>query len=392
MPRSSPARSTDPTATEFDQQMIRTVVRLARRGEGRVEPNPMVGCVLVRNGRIIGQGYHRRFGGAHAEVEALRACGVSPRGAAAYVTLEPCCAHEGKKTPPCVDALMTAGVSRVVVGSLDPNPKVHGRGVRQLRRAGIAVCVLGDTGASELIAPFKRFAVDHRPYVIAKWAQSLDGKLASSTGDSRWISCPESRTRVHELRARVDAVLVGIGTVLRDDPLLTARGVRIRRTAARIVLDAGLRIPTSSQLVRTATESPVWVYTTRLNARSPAADDLRKFGVEVIECRAASSRSTPGTARGERPFLSLQELLRMLHRRNVTNLLVEGGPTLLSAFLGSGLVDETHIYVAPILIGNHHSPGALDSRQTTSLSQAMTARRAHVTRSGSDTLFRLRFQ
>ncbi|GAF88580.1 unnamed protein product, partial [marine sediment metagenome] len=208
----------------LDHRMMARAIALARRGEGHVEPNPMVGCVIVRNRRSIGEGYHRRFGGPHAEIEALLACTRDPQGATVYVSLEPCC-HHGK-TPPCTDALIAARVARVVVAARDPNPVVRGRGIRRLRTAGIDV----ETGvlegeAAEVLAPYATRVRLYRPFVIAKWAQSLDGKLATRTGHSQWISCEASRRRVHRLRARVDAILVGCGTVLADDPLLTARGV-----------------------------------------------------------------------------------------------------------------------------------------------------------------------
>lgn len=377
--------------TEFDHAMIRLAIRLARRGEGLVEPNPMVGCVIARDGKIIGRGCHRRYGGPHAEVEALRACGVAPIGATVYVTLEPCCAHEGKKTPPCADKLIAAGVNRVVIGTLDPNPKVHGRGVKQLRRAGIQVRVCNDADASELIAPFRRYAVDRRPYIIAKWAQSLDGKLATGTGDSRWISCAESRRRVHKLRARVDAVLVGIGTVLKDDPWLTARGVRLRRTATRVVLDAHLRIPLNARLVQTAGDVPVAVCTSNEQARSRKAEMLRNHGIDVVACRTLTGARPGKKSPPAGALISLRDVIQMLHQRNMTNLLVEGGPTVLSAFFGSRLVDEAHVYVAPVLIGGRRAPAAVDSLTITKMSKALKATRVQTARCGSDILYRLRF-
>jgi len=209
--------------------MMARAIALAKRGEGRVEPNPMVGCVLVRRGQVISEGYHRRFGGPHAEIAALQACQENPRGATVYVSLEPCC-HQGK-TPPCTEALIEAEVKRVVVAVSDPNPAVAGRGIRRLRAARLAVQtgVLAEE-AGELLAPYSTRMKLGRPYVIAKWAQSLDARLATDTGDSRWISCEHSRRMVHRLRSRVDAVLVGSGTVQADDPQLTARDVSLRRT------------------------------------------------------------------------------------------------------------------------------------------------------------------
>src|SRR5262245_29686131 len=203
--------------TPADTLFMRRALRLALRGQGGVEPNPLVGCVLVRAGRIIGEGWHAKFGGPHAEVRALKSCQSSPRGATAYVTLEPCC-HHGK-TPPCTDALLAAGVTRVVAAVRDPNPAVHGRGAETLRKAGIRVefGLLAAEGA-DLIAPFAKLVKTSRPWVILKWAQSLDGVIATRTGDSKWISDEACRAHAHRTRGRVDGILVGVNTLLRDDP------------------------------------------------------------------------------------------------------------------------------------------------------------------------------
>ena len=331
--------------------MARAIV-LAQKGQGRVEPNPMVGSVIVRDSRVIGEGYHRRFGGPHAEVEALRACTVSPGGSTVYVPLEPCC-HFGK-TPPCVDALIEAKVSRVVIGLIDPSPAASGRGIRRLRAAGIAVQtgVLAEE-VGELLAPFLTGIRLGRPYVILKWAQSLDGKLTTPTGHSKWISCEASRRFVHRLRARVDAILVGSGTVLADDPMLTARGVPLRRVAIRVVLDSRLRISEKCHLVDTAGSTATLVMTTRARAKTPKAKRLARSGVEVIACR---------TRRGR---LVVEACLKELHNRGVTNLLVEGGPTILTTFFKAGVVDEALVFTAPTLIGGRGTPGPLGPRRGT---------------------------
>ncbi|MCH8241283.1 MAG: bifunctional diaminohydroxyphosphoribosylaminopyrimidine deaminase/5-amino-6-(5-phosphoribosylamino)uracil reductase RibD, partial [Planctomycetes bacterium] len=230
---------------------MKRAIHLAQQGRGRVEPNPMVGCVIARKDRVIGEGWHRRFAGPHAEIEALKVCTGSLRGATAYVSLEPCC-HVGK-TPPCTDALIQAGIRRVVVALRDPRVHAGKNGVDLLRRAGIEVDIGTEaTAAAELLAPYLTRACLHRPYVIAKWAQSLDGKLSTSSGDSRWISNESSRRFVHQVRARVDAILVGSQTVIADDPCLTARDVPLRRRAKRIVLDTHLRLPLGCRLVETA--------------------------------------------------------------------------------------------------------------------------------------------
>ncbi len=322
-----------PKLTELDQKMMRRALKLARKGEGRVEPNPMVGCVIVHNGRVIGEGYHRRFGGPHAEIEALRACKRNPRGATVYVSLEPCC-HHGK-TPPCTDALIDAGVARVVVPLRDPNPDVYGKGLRRLRAAGIEVTTgVLRSGAKEVLAPFLTLLRKGRPYVIAKWAQSLDGLLVTPPGESKWISCEKSRRTVHRLRARVDAILVGIGTVLADDPRLTARGVPLRRKALRVVLDGGLRVPVKSNLVTSARKTPTLIFTTSHAVQSKKGKQLMRKGVELIRCRTKSGR------------LSLSDCLSRLADRGVANLLVEGGPTILDAMFKSRVVDEAWVFEA----------------------------------------------
>ncbi len=365
------------TVDPFDHRMMARAIALARRGEGRVEPNPMVGCVIVRNGRVIGEGYHRRFGGPHGEIEALQACRRSPRGATVYLSLEPCC-HHGK-TPPCTDALIEARVAGVVVAMRDPNRVLRSGGIQRLRAAGIAV----ETGvlkreAAELLAPYLTRIRLARPFVIAKWAQSVNGKLATHTGHSQWISCDASRRRVHRLRARVDAILVGSGTILADDPLLTARGVSIRRQALRVVLDGRLRIPEKCQLAVTARAVPTLVMTTAVRAQSRKAEHLRRKGVEVIACRAPNGRLAPN------------DWLRKLAQRDVTNLLVEGGPTILTALLDARLVDEAFIFTAPMLIGGRSAPGALGGRGAARIEAAIRPRSIRTQRSGTDILYRMR--
>lgn len=357
--------------------MMRRAIALARRGEGRVEPNPMVGCVIVRGQRVIGEGWHRRFGGPHAEVEALRACTDDARGARVYVSLEPC-NHHGQ-TPPCTAALIDAGVAEVVVGAGDPNPDVRGGGVAAMRSRGIIVRegVCGDEARS-LIAPFLTRVLRHRPFVIAKWAQSLDGRLATRTGESKWISSEPSRRVVHRLRGRVDAVMVGVGTVLADDPQLTARDVRSRRRATRVVLDTRLRIDSKCRVVVSARETPTLLICDRAHAKGPRARRLAKNGVEVVGVRPDGAR------------VSLRAALRTLAGRGVTNLLVEGGPTLLGMLFRKRLVDEAHVFVAPILIGGA-TGGPMGAHAVARIAGAVTPLDAKTRSCGRDTHFRLRF-
>ncbi len=324
---------------------MRRALKLAARGQGRVEPNPMVGCVIVMDGRIIGEGYHRRFGGPHAEVAALRNCSGSARGATVYVTLEPCC-HTGK-TPPCTDALIDAGVQRVVAAIEDPNTLVAGKGLARLRAAGMVVerGLLADD-ARRLNSPFLKLIGARRPWVILKWAQSIDGKIATRSGDSKWITDEAARAHVHKVRARADAIVVGVNTVLTDDPLLTCRVVRPRRIARRLVLDSRLRTPLKARLVRTARDMPTWLFCAR------GASTAKRKRLEAAGCRVVE---IPQTRRG----LSLPALLDVLGKHSLTNVIVEGGGKLLGRFHDQRLADEAHIYIAPRLIGGTNAVGAL---------------------------------
>ena len=331
------------STTEFDASHMARAVELAARGEGLVEPNPMVGCVIVRDGEVVGEGFHQRFGGVHAEVEALRVAGPRAKGATVYATLEPC-AHHGK-TPPCAEALIAAGVARVVVAQQDPFPQVAGQGIAALKKAGIAV----ETGllareAAQLNAPYLKLLGTGRPWVIAKWAMTLDGKLSTVRGDSRWISGPAARTIVHEIRGRVDAVVIGRGTAATDDPLLTARPAG-PRLASRIVLDKQATLSPESKLATTAQQVPVIVAcgTHTSNNRKELAD----CGCEILVCEGAN--------RHER----LAWLLGELGRRRMTNILVEGGGHVLGSFLDAGLIDEVHVFIAPKLVGGAAAPSPI---------------------------------
>jgi diaminohydroxyphosphoribosylaminopyrimidine deaminase/5-amino-6-(5-phosphoribosylamino)uracil reductase len=313
-------------------------LQLAALGGGLVEPNPMVGAVVVApDGRCLGTGYHQKFGGPHAEVHALREAGDQARGAKLFVTLEPCC-HHGK-TPPCTDAVIAAGIQHVVVASSDPFPAVAGKGTAQLRNAGITVETgLLEAQAIALTAPFRKLVLRGLPFVTAKWAMSLDGKLAAHTGISQWISNSDSRQIVHQIRGRMDGILVGIGTVLADDPLLTARplGARIPH---RIVLDSRARLPLTSQLVQTVSESPVIVFASDA-APAERIDLLRKAGVEVL-CLQPDAAGHP----------SILQILTELGSRRMTNVLIEGGSDVFGRFYDAGQIDEVHAFISPKLIG-----------------------------------------
>ncbi len=327
-------------------EAMRHALELARRGAGAVEPNPQVGAVVVDDRlNLLGAGFHARFGGPHAEIGALEQAGDRAAGATLIVSLEPCC-HHGK-TPPCVDAVLRAGIRRVVVGIADPFPRVAGQGIARLRAAGLEVEVglLADE-VRQLNAPFLKLIETGRPWVHAKWAMTLDGKIAACTGESRWISNPASRAVVHRLRGQVDAIVVGIETALRDDPQLTARppGPRI---ATRIVVDSQARLPPASQLVRTARATPLLVATT---AAAPAGRvaDLQSCGAEVVVLPCGGSQR-----------VDVESLLQELGRRQMTNILVEGGGALLGSFFDAGSIDELHVFVAPKLLGGAQSRGPM---------------------------------
>jgi diaminohydroxyphosphoribosylaminopyrimidine deaminase/5-amino-6-(5-phosphoribosylamino)uracil reductase len=320
----------------IDLWHMRRALELAVQGQGAVEPNPMAGCIIARGAEIIGEGWHRRFGGPHAEVEALKIAGERARGATMYVTLEPCC-HYGK-TPPCTGAILAAGIARVVVAMTDPFPQVSGGGLAELRAAGVELQTgVLEEDARKLNAPYLKLLSTGRPWIIAKWAMTLDGKIATASGDSRWISCRASRQVTHQLRGRMDAIVVGRGTAEADDPLLTARPPG-PRTATRIVVDTRRSLSLESQLVRTAREAPVLV---AVGAESATADreQLRETGCEVFLCAGENSQSR------------LESLLNELGRRRMTNVLVEGGSRLLGSLFDARLIDEVHVFIAPKLAG-----------------------------------------
>ena len=358
--------------TALEDAAMRQALDLARRGAGLVEPNPMVGAVVVAadGSTVVGTGWHERFGGPHAEVAALAAAGASARGATLFVTLEPCC-HHGK-TPPCTDAILAAGVARVVVATGDPFPEVSGRGLAALRAAGITVDAgLCEAEAKRIIAPFTKLATTRTPWVIAKWAMSLDGLTTPPVGGDRWISSEESRALVHDLRGRCDAILVGIGTALADDPLLTARPPG-PRTPLRVVLDSSARLPLTSRLVPTARETPLLV------AVGPQAPAERTSALTQAGCEVWRSDALDRDAR-------LAALLAELGRRRLTNLLVEGGPEVLGSFQALGAIDEVWAFIAPKFLADGSSASE-PARATADLIRSITIE--EIAHPGGDLLIR----
>jgi diaminohydroxyphosphoribosylaminopyrimidine deaminase/5-amino-6-(5-phosphoribosylamino)uracil reductase len=327
---------------------MRRALALARRAEGRTSPNPIVGCVIVdRRGRVVAEGYHRKAGTAHAEVDALGQLGGRARGATMYVTLEPC-AHRGgaRRTVPCAPQVASSGIARLVYGLADPFPG-HGGGAAEIARAGIRVDgpLLADECA-RANAPWITYATQGRAHVTLKAAMTLDGKIATRAGHARWITGAEARAEVHRLRARVDAIVVGSGTVLADDPLLTARGVPAARDPARVILDGRLRTPARARLLHGGSPAPTLIVTTR-DAPARRALALEAVGAEVLRL----------TGRGGKVNLKL--LLVELARREMVSVLVEGGAETHAAFLEAGLCDRLLLHVAPLAVGGARAPSWL---------------------------------
>ncbi len=313
-----------------DERIMRQTFSLAQKGKTWTNPNPLVGAIVVKNGSIIARGYHTKSGAPHAEVEALRASKGSLRGSTLYVNLEPC-AHYGK-TPPCADAIIKAGIRRVVCASLDPNPKVHGEGVKRLRKHGIRVTVgVLEHEARRLNEAFFAFHGKKRPFVTIKFAASLDGKIATRTGDSRWITGEGARKYARRLREESQAILVGINTVLKDDPHLGIRK-KGKKDPLRIIFDSRLRIPLTARVLR---DSNVLVVTTR-RADTGKKRSLAEKGIEVVDMRAK---------------VDVKKLMRELHRREIISVLVEGGGDVLGSFIDARCVDKAHCFYAPIIVG-----------------------------------------
>ena len=323
-----------------DQHYMQLALDEACQGQGRVEPNPMVGCIIVAEDEIIGRGHHEFFGGPHAEINAIASVEQSNshriNGGTAYVTLEPC-SHTGK-TGPCTEALINAGISRVVVACQDPNPLVAGKGIQLLRNAGIQVTtnVLAEP-ARAILAPYLKWTQKHKPWIIAKWAMTLDGKIATSTGDSQWISNSSSRELVHHIRGRVDGVMVGIGTAIADDPMLNARPPGCRN-AARIVIDSKARLSPESQLALSA-QSHKTIIAVGPEADSRNCERLKTAGCEVFHSKFESAEER------------LDDVLTHLAKLGMTNLLVEGGGKLLGSLHTRHEIDEVHIFIGPKIVG-----------------------------------------
>jgi diaminohydroxyphosphoribosylaminopyrimidine deaminase / 5-amino-6-(5-phosphoribosylamino)uracil reductase len=367
--------------TEIDRRHLARAIDLASGGSGRVSPNPLVGAVIGRQDEVLGEGFHQALGGPHAEVEAIRdADGSDLSGATLYVSLEPCC-HHGQ-TPPCTDAIRLAGIGRVVVASDDPSEHASGRGLGILRDEGIEVVVADGelaTRARLLNQSFRKHARTGRPWVLFKSAMTLDGKVATRGGDSKWISGEESRQLGHHWRAQSDAVAVGIGTALADDPQLTARIEGVSRQPRRVVFDSLARLPLSSLLVRDARQIPLTVVVSRAAPRA-ATDALRTHGADVV------------VATGENEPARVRSALDQLGADGVGSILLEGGPHLAGAFMDAGEVDEMRLFLAPMVLGGRTARDPLEGEGVDAIADAARALTLECERVGSDLLVSARIK
>lgn len=374
---------------------MRRAIELAKKGGGYVHPNPLVGCVVVKDDEIIAEGYHEKYGEFHAERNALTRCKTETKGASLYVTLEPCC-HYGK-TPPCTEIIIEKGIKKVFVGILDPNPLVAGKGVKILRDAGIEVEVgLCENEIREMNKVFLKYITTKRPYVIMKTAMTLDGKIAAHTGDSKWVTNEESRKMVHELRSELAGVIVGIGTVLADDPMLNVRLEGNHHQPIRIVVDSNLRIPIDSQLVKTANEyrtivacrhfdrseaerSEVEKSSINVNKQKGFLHSLRSLemtGVELLECQSNNNH------------VDINDLMTKLGAMGIDSLLLEGGGTLNAAFLEAGCVDEVWAFIAPKIIGGEGAKTPVSGKGIDKMSEAINLQDIDIQNINGDILIK----
>lgn len=353
-----------------DERFMRLALRLAAKAGGATRPNPMVGALVARGGKIVGRGFHQQVGLPHAEVIALAQAGTKASGATLYVSLEPC-AHTGR-TPPCTEAILKSGIHRVVAAMVDPNPKARGRGLKQLRALGIRTTVgLLGKEAQRLNKVFVTWMKTRRPFVTVKVAQSLDGKIATRSGQSRWISGPVARAWAHRLRGQVDAILVGEETLLKDNPRLTVRLNGKRKSPVKVILDSHLRTPPSARIFSSGT--PVIIATTK-KASFKREEHLRRAGAEVIRFPAQSERI---------PF---RLLLRELAKREISHLLIEGGGRVIASAFEERSVDRICFLMAPKVIGGEEAPTAVEGTGVTSLRRAIPVRNVTVKPLGSDFL------
>ena len=357
------------TDMEQDRQYMKMALELAQKGMGFTAPNPMVGAVIVKNGKIIGQGYHRKYGGLHAEREALAACTEEPEGASIYVTLEPCC-HYGKQ-PPCVNAILEAGIRRVIIGSSDPNPLVAGKGIRILKDHGIEVTenILKEE-CDKLNEAFFYYIQNKKPYVVMKYAMTMDGKIAAYTGESKWVTGEAARIHVQEQRLKYTGIMVGVGTVLADDPMLTCR-LENSRNPVRIICDSHLRTPLNSKIVKTAATVPT------ILATSSKEQKIKNY--EDLGCRALYVPEKNG-------HIDLNRLMELLGAAKIDSILLEGGGSLNWSALESGIVQKVQTYIAPKLFGGEKAKTPVEGTGFPDPASAVLLKNSEITRLGHDFL------
>ena len=358
------------TDMEQDRQYMKMALELAQKGMGFTAPNPMVGAVIVKNGRIIGQGYHRKYGELHAEREALAVCTEEPKGASIYVTLEPCC-HYGKQ-PPCVNAILEAGIRRVIIGSSDPNPLVAGKGIRILKDHGIEVTenILKEE-CDKLNEAFFYYIQNKKPYVVMKYAMTMDGKIAAYTGESKWVTGEAARIHVQEQRLKYTGIMVGVGTVLADDPMLTCR-LENSRNPVRIICDSHLRTPLTSKIVRTAETIPTIL-------ASSSKDQQKIKNYEELGCQVLYVPEKNG-------HIDLNRLMELLGAAKIDSILLEGGGSLNWSALESGIVQKVQTYIAPKLFGGEEAKTPVEGKGFPDPASAVLLKNSEITRLGDDLL------
>ena len=358
------------TDMEQDRQYMKMALELAQKGMGFTAPNPMVGAVIVKNGRIIGQGYHRKYGGLHAEREALAACTEEPEGASIYVTLEPCC-HYGKQ-PPCVNAILEAGIRRVIIGSSDPNPLVAGKGIRILKDRGIEVTenILKEE-CDKLNEAFFYYIQNKKPYVVMKYAMTMDGKIAAYTGESKWVTGEAARIHVQEQRLKYTGIMVGVGTVLADDPMLTCR-LENSRNPVRIICDSHLRTPLTSKIVRTAATIPTIL-------ASSSKDQQKIKNYEELGCPVLYVPEKNG-------HIDLNRLMELLGAAKIDSILLEGGGSLNWSALECGIVQKVQTYIAPKLFGGEEAKTPVEGKGFPDPASAVLLKNSEIIRLGDDFL------
>ncbi|GJL60952.1 MAG: riboflavin biosynthesis protein RibD [Nitrospirales bacterium] len=366
------------TSVPSDDTYMKRALSLAAKGKGRTNPNPMVGAVIVKDGQIVGEAYHRQSGEPHAEILALHQAGPRARGAVLYVTLEPCC-HTNKRTPPCVPLLIQSGLARICVAMVDPNPQVNGRGLQQLKQANVPVSVGAcEQAARQLNAVYAYWITTGRPLVTLKGAMTLDGKIATATGESRWITGERARQDVHRLRNQIDAILIGVGTVIADDPELSARGTtltnrRVGRQPVRVILDSRLRIPPNARVLQWVGEQPTILCTTTQAPLRKIAH-LRNRGIQVWVLPGQAGR------------VSLKACLSRLGKEGLMSVLIEGGGTVNAAAFQQGLVNRVRLYMSPKLLGGQNAMGLIGGQSPKTLNRAWPLADCQMKKLGDDWL------